>query len=172
MTERMSGLGLTLLASALIVLMIAIVVQVVCSALDINPVWTFSNSLPLLGKAVTLNSLLDFQWHLLVILGLMPAGLVWLRNGHVRVDFLYSRRSPQWQARTDLAGNLLFALPFFVLMLPAAWDFMVRAWQSNEASRNSGLNELWLIKAVLPLGLSLLAIAILIETTRLIRSAK
>jgi TRAP-type mannitol/chloroaromatic compound transport system permease small subunit len=49
---------------------------------------------------------------------------------------------------------------------------MRRAWTSDEAARNGGLNDLWLIKAVLPLGLALLALAVVIETLRLLRAAR
>lgn len=161
-----------ILAIALIAMMCAIVVQVVCSAFDINPILSFTSPLPLLGKAVTLNSLLDLQWHLLVVTGSIPAGIVWLSNKHVRVDFLYQNRSDRTRARIDLLGNLLFAVPFFALGLPAAWSFMTRAWSSDEGGRNGGLNDLWLIKAALPLGLGLLAVAILIETLRLIRASR
>ncbi|MCK0138507.1 TRAP transporter small permease subunit [Aliiroseovarius sp. F47248L] len=170
--DRLRSATMKTLAVALIVMMCAIVVQVACSAFDINPIKSFTTALPLFGKAVTLNSLLDVQWHLLVVTGLIPAGLVWLANKHVRVDFLYQNRSDRTRARIDLAGNLLFAVPFFALGLPAAWSFMMRAWASDEGGRNGGLNDLWLIKAVLPLGLGLLAIAILIETFRLIRASR
>ncbi|MDE9449240.1 TRAP transporter small permease subunit [Aliiroseovarius sp. Z3] len=170
--EQLTSVTMKALAIALIVMMCAIVVQVVASALDINPIVAFTTALPLLGKAITLNSLLDFQWHLLVMVGLIPAELVWLANKHVRVDFLYQNRSDRMQARIDLVGNLIFAVPFFALGLPAAWSFMTRAWTSDEGGRNGGLNDLWLIKAVLPLGLGLLALAILIETLRLIRASR
>jgi len=126
----------------------------------------------LLGDAMTLNSLLDLQWHLLVITGLLPAGLVWLMDRHVRVDFIYDRRSDRTKNRINLVGNLLFAAPFFALVLPAAWAFMQRAWSSDEGSRSGGLNDLWIIKAVIPLGLGMLALAVLIETLRLIRRVR
>lgn len=155
-----------------ILLMLGIVLQVLCSALDINPLAQFETALPLIGKGLTLNSLLDLQWHLLVIVGLLPAGVVWLRDAHVRVDFLYQKRSDRTKARIDLLGNLLFALPFLLMVLPAAWDFTTRAWRSDEGSRSGGLNDLWLIKAFLPLGMALLALALAFETYRLIRRAK
>ncbi|MEX0285633.1 MAG: TRAP transporter small permease subunit [Paracoccaceae bacterium] len=163
---------MTVLAIAMVILMLAIVLQVLCSALDINPLASFDAGLPLLGDAITLNSLLDFQWHLLVLVGIVPVGLVWLSDKHVRVDFLYDTRSDRWKARLNLLGNLLFAAPFFFLILPASWNFMQRAWTSDEGSRNGGLNDLWLIKAVLPLGLALLLLAIALETYRLLRAAK
>ncbi|MEM7521908.1 MAG: TRAP transporter small permease subunit, partial [Pseudomonadota bacterium] len=115
---------------------------------------------------------LDFQWHLLVITGLLPAGLVWLMDRHVRVDFIYAGQSSRTKARINLTGNLLFALPFFALVLPAAWGFVIRAWTSDEGSRNGGLNDLWLIKSFLPLGLGLLALAVAFETFRLLKAAR
>lgn len=170
--RKLEQMCLSLLGFGLIVLMVAIVIQVVCSALDINPLVSFSQGWLLVGNAVTLNSLLDLQWHLLVITGLLPAGLVWMMDRHVRVDFWYSGRPDTTQARINFIGNVLFAAPFVVMAVPAAWRFMVRAWTSDEASRNGGLNDLWMIKAILPLGLSLLALAILFETFRLIRAIR
>lgn len=164
--------SLGLLAIGVVALMGAIVLQVVCSALDLNPIAVLSVELPLVGKTITLNSLLDFQWHLLVIVGLLPAGIVWLAGMHVRVDFLYNSLSSPWKARIDLVGNLLFAAPFFIFMIPAAVNFMQRAWTSGEGARNGGLNDLWLIKSVLPIGLLLLAFAVLIETVRKMRAAR
>ncbi len=160
------------LALALLVLMAAIVLQVVCSAFDVNPLVAFDTEVAVFGQAVTLNSLLDLQWHLLVMAGLLPAGLVWLRDAHVRVDFIYQNRTERTRTRVNLVGNVVFAAPFLALALPASWDFMVRAWNSDEGSRNGGLNDLWLIKSVLPLGLALLAVAIAFEIVRLIRAAR
>ncbi|MEM9708616.1 MAG: TRAP transporter small permease subunit [Pseudomonadota bacterium] len=119
-----------------------------------------------------MNSLLDLQWHLLVIVGVLPVGLVWLADKYVRVDFLYARQKPRWKARVNLIGNLVFAVPYFVLILPEAWDFTARAWTSDEASRNGGLNDLWIIKAILPLGLALLLLSIVVELVRLMRKAR
>ncbi|MHA6265907.1 TRAP transporter small permease subunit [uncultured Aliiroseovarius sp.] len=172
MGQRLERLCLTLLGAGLVVLMLAIVLQVICSALDVNPVLSFAHAHAFVGDAITLNSLLDLQWHLLVICGLLPAGLVWITNRHVRVDFLYEGRSDKTKARINLLGNLLFAAPFLALALPASWAFMQRAWRSGEASSNGGLNDLWLIKAVLPLGLGLLTFAIVVETIRILRHVR
>lgn len=170
--ERLRGFGLHLLAIAVILQMLAIVAQVLCGAFDINPIIAFERALPLVGKAVTLNSLLDLQWHLLVMIGLLPVGIVWAMDRHVRVDFIYLGQTERVRARINLVGNLVFAAPFFFLMLPAAWAFMRRAWTSGEGSASGGLNDLWLIKAVLPFGLALLALAVVIETLRQVRRVR
>lgn len=172
MSRRIESLSLSALGLCLIVLMLAIVTQVLCSLFDVNPVAVFEAAYVLVGDEITLNSMLDFQWHLLVMAGLLPAGLVWLMDRHVRVDFLYQRQSARAKARINLAGNVVFAAPFFALVLPAAWTFVMRAWTSDEGSRNAGLNDLWLIKSMLPLGLGLLALAVLIESLRLVRAVR
>ncbi|MCB2099855.1 MAG: TRAP transporter small permease subunit [Rhodobacterales bacterium] len=163
---------LTLFAGLVIVLMLAIVAQVVCSQLDINPLATFERALPVLGKAVTLNSLLDLQWHLLAIVALLPAGLVWWHDKHVRVDFIYLRLSTGGRRWVDLVGTLVFTVPFLALGLPAAWDFTRRAFVSGEGSRSGGLNDLFLIKAVLPLGLAVLAAVVVVDLIRILWSLR
>lgn len=162
---------LNMFAVLVIVLMLAIVAQVVLSVLDVNPVATFQSALPLLGRAITLNSLLDFQWHLLVIVGLLPAALVWRRDGHVRVDFLYQQMGARGRARVDLAGHLALTGPFLVMCIPASWSFMVRAYASAEMSASGGLTDRFLIKTVLPLGFVLIALVLVAELPRLARRA-
>ncbi|WP_281968354.1 TRAP transporter small permease subunit [Roseovarius nanhaiticus] len=154
-------------AVLLIVLMLAIAVQVVASFFDLNPLVMFDAPVAWLGRGITLNSLLDLQWHLLAIIALLPAGLVWLRDRHVRVDFLYDGYRPKLRYTVDLIGNLVFAAPFLIMAIPGSVSFWQRAWRAGEGSASGGLNDLWLIKAMLPLGLGLLAAAALIESLRL-----
>ncbi len=162
--ERLSNAALNLLALLVILLMCAIALQVFGSLFDVNPVWTFEDRVPLFGDAVTLNSLLDLQWHLLAVLALFPAGIVWLRDGHVRVDFIYSRYGARGRRIIDFIGNLLFAFPFLVLSIPGAWSFATRAWRSGEGSSGDGLVDLWIVKMSLFVGLVFLALAVLRET--------
>lgn len=156
-------------AVLVVTLMLGIVAQVVCSLLDLNPLAEFSSTWPLVGDAITLNSLLDAQWHLLAIIALAPAWLVWRRDGHVRVDFLFNAMGPKSRATVDLVGHLLFTGPFLIMATPAAWSFMAGAFRSGQGSNNSGLNDLFLIKAVLPIGLALLALVALVDIVLLIR---
>lgn len=155
---------LSVFAVLVIILMLAIGAQVLFSVLDINPVLVFDADLPLLGSALTLNSLLDFQWHLLVVVALLPAGLVWLRDGHVRVDFIYANQSGRRKATIELVGHVVFTAPFLAMCVPAAWSFMMSAYRSGQGSANGGLNDLFLIKATLPLGLALLALVLVFDT--------
>lgn len=161
---------MTVLGWAVILLAFAIALQVAANVFDLNPLWTFDGPVPLFGGALTLNGLLDLQWHLLVAIALLPTGLVWLRDRHVRVDVIQSRLSPRVKAAVDLVGNLVFAAPFLILIVPAASGFATRAWGIDEGSANGGLVDLWLVKALLPLGLTLLALAVVLEAWRLVRT--
>lgn len=166
---RLERSVLNVFAILTIILMFGIVAQVVFSQFDVNPVVSFEERVFMLGDAVTLNTLLDAQWHLLVLIALFPAGLVLLRGGHVRVDFLYAGLSPRAKTLVDLVGHLAFAAPFFYFVIPAAVDFAASAHRSGQGSSNGGLNDLFVVKAALPIGLGLLALAFLIDLALLAR---
>ncbi|MEM7257544.1 MAG: TRAP transporter small permease subunit [Pseudomonadota bacterium] len=151
----LNGLALLVLALA-----VAIGVQVLCSFFNINPLLQFNDPVLLFGTAVTLNSLLDLQWHFLCLIALLSAGIVWLRNDHIRVDILYTKLSPRRQALIEITGHVIFTAPFLLMSIPAAWGFMMSAYRSGQGSSNDGLNNLFLIKATLPLGLILLAVVV------------
>ena len=159
-------------AVLLLILMLAIGLQVFASRFDLNPLLEFSEKLPLLGKALTLNSLLDFQWHLLCIIGLLPAGIVWIRDKHVRVDFLFSQLNRRKQATIDLIGHFVFTLPFLIMSIPASWSFMMSAYNSGQGSTGNGLNDLFLVKATLPLGLTILALVVVWDVVRQVKGLR
>lgn len=169
--QRIRKVLLDVFAVLVIVLMIIITLQVVCSLLGINPLTKFQSSLPLLGKSITLNSLTELQWHLLVVIGLLPCAIVWRIDAHVRVDFLYNRYGYKYRKRVDLLGNLFLTLPFLILCIPASWNFMERAWRISEASNNSGLIDRYLVKAMLPAGFLILGAVVVLELPSLFRQA-
>jgi TRAP-type mannitol/chloroaromatic compound transport system permease small subunit len=74
---------------------------------------------------------------------------------HVRVDIFYRDRSARYHSLVNLAGTLLFLVPFSVFLLIIAWDYVTVAWASREGSREAGgLPLVWLLKSlilVLPL---------------------
>ena len=163
---------LNVFAILVLFLIAAISIQVFCSLLDINPLLAFDQSVVFFGKAITLNSLLDLQWHFLCMIGLLPAGIVWLMNSHVRVDFIYAEQSKRNKAIIELVGHMVFVVPFLFMSVPAAWAFMMSAYTSGQGSRNDGLNDLFLVKATLPFGLLLLALVLLYDVFVQVRRLK
>ena len=73
-------------------------------------------------------------------------------NGHVRVDILYSGRSPRWRALVDLFGHLLLLLPVAGLVLATSLPYAVSAWRILEGSSEvGGLPGVFLLKSLIPL---------------------
>ncbi|MBL6708010.1 MAG: TRAP transporter small permease subunit [Pseudomonadales bacterium] len=73
-------------------------------------------------------------------------------NTHVRVDILYSRRSPEQQAWIDLVGHLLFLLPVAGFMIWVSLPYVSNSWQILEGSSEvGGIPGVFLLKTLIPL---------------------
>ena len=78
-------------------------------------------------------------------------------GGHVRVDILYSGRSPRWRAWVDLLGHLFLLLPVAGLMLATSLPYAASAWRILEGSSEvGGLPGVFLLKTLIPLMAALL----------------
>ena len=95
---------------------------------------------------------------------------------HVRVDIFYREHSPLYRAWVDLAGTLLFLLPFSLFMLYIGWGYVASAWSVYEASSEpGGLPLVWLLKSlvlVLPALLLLQAVVTASRCVGVIRAAR
>jgi TRAP-type mannitol/chloroaromatic compound transport system permease small subunit len=85
---------------------------------------------------------------------------------HVRVDVFRQNWSARFNRRIDWAGDLLFALPVFGLMLWAAFPLVKSSWAILEGSRETGgLPGLFIVKTCLVI---LPALIVLLVLTRLV----
>ena len=72
-------------------------------------------------------------------------------NTHVRVDILYSRRSPEQQAWIDLVGHILFLLPIAGFMIWVSLPYVIDSWQILEGSSEvGGIPGVFLLKTLIP----------------------
>lgn len=72
-------------------------------------------------------------------------------DGHVRVDIFYAQAKPRRRALIDLAGALVFLLPFVVALLVLSAPYVARSWAILERSREaSGLPFVYLLKTLIP----------------------
>ena len=109
----------------------------------------------------------EIQWHLYATGFLLALGYGVQTDSHIRVDVLHERFSPTLQAWVEFYGILLFLLPFIALMLFYSVPFVAASFALSEVSNApGGLPFRWLIKAMLPLGVLLLALATLARLTR------
>lgn len=163
--ERILGFcGLCLLAIAFI-----IGTGVLMNLLGLSRLIDFERSYWLIGRAITFNSLMGLQVLLFSMAIMLAIAPVLLLDRHVRVDVLHGRLSRRGQRRLELVGHLAFALPFFGLLLGPAWRFVKRAFLTGERSTDGGLNDIYVIKAMLPLGIAMFLVALLITIVALLR---
>lgn len=139
-------------------LIATILLSVVLAKMGRNTLISWDTPIPVLGRGLSVNSLFDLQWYIFAVLVLF--GGIWaLRDDrHVSVDFLAMRMSPRQRLWIRMLGDLVFLLPFCLIMAWYGWNFASVAWRTAEASTQGGLNSRWLIKAVLPLCFGMMAV--------------
>ncbi|HEX2191216.1 MAG TPA: TRAP transporter small permease subunit [Longimicrobiaceae bacterium] len=102
------------------------------------------------------NAYLEAQWYLFSLVFLLGAAYALKEDSHVRVDVLYGRLGPRGKAWIDLAGTLLFLIPFCTLMLWVSWPSVAASWRVREVSPDPGGLPRYPIKAVVLLAFALL----------------
>ena len=102
------------------------------------------------------NAYLDLQWYMFSLIFLLGAAYGLNHDVHVRVDVLYSRLSKKARAWIDLAGTVLFLLPFSAVMLWVSWPAVANSWSIREVSPDPGGLARYPIKAVIIISFALL----------------
>ena len=102
------------------------------------------------------NGLLEIQWYLFSAIFLLCAGYTLMRNEHVRIDVITGRFSPHTHAWIDIIGTLFFLAPMAVAVLSLSWPIFINAYLNNEYSSNAGGLIVWPVRALVPIGFSLL----------------
>lgn len=96
----------------------------------------FGYQLPGFGS----TRLQELEWHLHAALFALWLGLAYVRNAHVRIDTFVAGAGPRTHAWLELAGVVLFALPYCLVGVYFGLDYTWTAWLRNEASESlSGL---------------------------------
>ena len=71
-------------------------------------------------------------------------------DDHVRVDIFYRERSERYKLAVNLAGTVLFLVPFSLFLLYIGWDYVAASWANREGSREAGgLPLVWLLKSLI-----------------------
>lgn len=92
----------------------------------------------------------EMEWHLYAMIFLFGVAYTLQADGHVRVDVLYERMSPQKRAIIDIAGVVIFLWPFCFLVADYGINFAYEAWSINEQSGDpGGLPHRWIIKSMI-----------------------
>ena len=102
------------------------------------------------------NAWLEIQWYLFAAVFMLGGGYAFLRNAHVRIDFISTRFSPRGRNWVDVFGILIFLFPLCYMMATLGWPLFERAWNTGEMSSNAGGLIRWPVYCLIPLGFAVL----------------
>ena len=81
---------------------------------------------------------------------MVAAAWAFQTDDHVRVDIFYREKSSRHKNVVNLAGTLLFLVPFSVFLLIIGWDYVTASWSTMESSREAGgLPLVFLLKSLI-----------------------
>ncbi len=103
----------------------------------------------------------ELEGHLHAALFSLWLGFAYIKNAHVRIDVALTRANARTLALLELIGCAVFALPFALIALYFSFAYARISYVQNEASVSaSGLPYLYIPKAILAVGMLLLAVAV------------
>jgi TRAP-type mannitol/chloroaromatic compound transport system permease small subunit len=105
---------------------------------------------------ISSNGLLEIQWYLFAAVFMLGAGYGFLKNSHVRIDFISSRLTDRTRNWVDVAGILLVLFPLCFLLINLSWPFFMGAFNNGEMSQNAGGLIRWPVYLLVPVGFALL----------------
>ena len=105
---------------------------------------------------VSSNGLLEIQWYLFAAVFLLGAGYGFLKNSHVRIDFISSKLSHRARNWIDVVGIVFVLFPFCAIIISLGWPFFMQALTSGEMSQNAGGLIRWPAYVLIPIGFALL----------------
>ena len=104
-------------------------------------------------------SLYELEWHLFAIIFLLGSAYTLQKNEHVRVDVFYNKLSEKNKNIIDLAGDIVFLLPFSLAIFYTSIPFVEDSFRILESSPDpGGLPYRFIIKSIIPLAFLLLAL--------------
>jgi TRAP-type mannitol/chloroaromatic compound transport system permease small subunit len=121
------------------------------------------------GIPAPLTKLQELEWHFHAALFSLWMGYGYTINAHPRVDSYTENLTLRRKVWIELAGCLLFALPYCALVAYHSLDFVASSYGLAEQSDSTvGLRFRWLIKGIYAAGLWLVVLGILSVLARLI----
>jgi len=121
---------------------------------------------------ISSNGFLEIQWYLFAGVFLLGSGFAFMRNVHVRIDFISSKLSKRTNTIIDILGIVLFIVPLCLMMVWLSWPLFSNALATGEMSQNAGGLIRWPAYLLMPLGFGLLLIQSLSELIKRIAFLK
>ncbi|SDX19472.1 TRAP transporter small permease subunit [Roseicitreum antarcticum] len=111
-------------------------------------------------KIFTSTKLQEMEWHLHGALFLMTLGYGYVKDSHVRIELVRDMLRPRTRVWIELLGAILFMVPYCYVIMQYGSEMAIRSYDIGESSAaQTGLDHRFIIKSLLPLGFTLLALA-------------
>ncbi len=118
-------------------------------------------------------ALQELEWHIFDIIFLLGLSYTLKSDKHVRVDIFYSNYSQKTKAIVDIFSQLLFILPFTLLILYVSFGYIELSYTQNEISPDpGGLAYRWMIKSMMIIGFVLLGLQSISEIFKNIKKIR
>ena len=121
---------------------------------------------------ISSNSFLEIQWYLFAGVFLLGAGFAFMRNVHVRIDFISNKLSTRTNTVIDILGIIVFLIPLCLIMVWLSWPLFSTALATGEMSQNAGGLIRWPAYLLMPVGFGLLFLQALSELIKRIAYLK
>lgn len=104
------------------------------------------------------NAFLEIQWYLFAAVFMLGSGYAFLKNAHVRIDFISSKFSARGRNWVDVFGIIVFLFPLCYMLATLGWPLFVNALTTGEMSSNAGGLIRWPVYFLIPAGFAILAL--------------
>ena len=104
-------------------------------------------------------SLYELEWHMFAVIFMIGSSLTLQKDEHVRVDVFYNKFSDKGKNIINLIGNIIFLLPFSLVIFYTSIPFVEDSFRILESSPDpGGLPFRFFIKSIIPISFLLLAL--------------
>ncbi len=108
----------------------------------------------------------ELEWHLMAPICLLGLSYALLHDGHVKVDIVYGRLPVRVQRIIDFVSMVLVVI-LVAILIYLSIPYVEQSYSIGEQSPDpGGLTHRWILKAMLPIGFSLLLIQSIAATLR------
>lgn len=102
-----------------------------------------------IGVNLSSNAYLEMQWYLFSITFLLGAAYALREDAHVRVDVMFSRVTARTQSIINIAGTLVFLVPFSIFIVWVSVPVIRSSWVIREGSPDPGGLPRYPLKAMI-----------------------
>jgi TRAP-type mannitol/chloroaromatic compound transport system permease small subunit len=105
------------------------------------------------------TALQELEWHFFDVVILLSIAYTLRNNAHVRVDIFYEKFSQKTKILINIFSFIFFVLPLSFLIIYIGIHFVEMSYLQNEGSCDpGGLKYRWIVKSLMPLAFTLLAL--------------